>query len=206
MSRASEAVQGLIEVQDDLPFEVGKPLQSVMRKPRPSDADGEDDAEESSHMAGRLVGREAIIRYLEAGRARFTVRSKRTGTRFTYRATRPSKEQALASAAQRGYSNASRPVWISVLVGQDNVGEYAFLGTVWPSPNGYALRRSAKSHIGEEAPSLRAMQWLCKALNGASDIEQAEVWHEGRCGRCGRVLTVPESVESGFGPECVGRL
>jgi len=27
-----------------------------------------------------------------------------------------------------------------------------------------------------------------------------------RCGRCGRVLTVPESVESGFGPECIGRL
>jgi hypothetical protein len=29
-----------------------------------------------------------------------------------------------------------------------------------------------------------------------------EVWHEGRCGRCGRALTVPESVERGIGPEC----
>jgi hypothetical protein len=32
------------------------------------------------------------------------------------------------------------------------------------------------------------------------------VWHEGRCGRCGRKLTVPESIESGFGPECASIL
>ena len=31
-----------------------------------------------------------------------------------------------------------------------------------------------------------------------------EVWHEGICGRCGRKLTVPESVERGLGPECAG--
>src|ERR1019366_4832357 len=29
-----------------------------------------------------------------------------------------------------------------------------------------------------------------------------EVWHEGKCGRCGRKLTVPESIERGIGPEC----
>jgi hypothetical protein len=32
-----------------------------------------------------------------------------------------------------------------------------------------------------------------------------EVWHEGRCGACGRRLTVPESIERGLGPECYGR-
>lgn len=26
--------------------------------------------------------------------------------------------------------------------------------------------------------------------------------HEGKCGRCGRKLTVPRSVETGIGPEC----
>jgi hypothetical protein len=30
-----------------------------------------------------------------------------------------------------------------------------------------------------------------------------EFRHEGRCGRCGRTLTVPESIDSGFGPECI---
>jgi hypothetical protein len=32
-----------------------------------------------------------------------------------------------------------------------------------------------------------------------------ELWHEGRCGKCGRALTVPESIESGLGPVCESR-
>jgi hypothetical protein len=33
--------------------------------------------------------------------------------------------------------------------------------------------------------------------------ESLEIWHEGSCLRCGRKLTVPESIESGYGPECI---
>jgi len=29
-----------------------------------------------------------------------------------------------------------------------------------------------------------------------------EIWHEGRCGRCNRKLTVPASIALGIGPEC----
>lgn len=35
---------------------------------------------------------------------------------------------------------------------------------------------------------------------------KVEFWHEGRCGRCGRKLTVPESIKSGFGEECIKRM
>jgi hypothetical protein len=30
-----------------------------------------------------------------------------------------------------------------------------------------------------------------------------EIWHEGRCGKCGRTLTVPDSIANGLGPECI---
>jgi hypothetical protein len=33
-----------------------------------------------------------------------------------------------------------------------------------------------------------------------------EVWHEGTCGKCGRALTVPSSIENGLGPECIKSL
>jgi len=205
-------IRELIDMKDDLPFTPGKPLQHAVKKAG-IEAD-EEDATDSSHMAGRLEGREAIIRYIEAGKARFTVRSKKTGQRFTFRAKRPSKEQQEARNVVSGYAagnsygivrnaNANtRPIWVAVLTGQDNNTSYEFLGTIWPSANGYSFRRSPKSRISETAPSCLAIQWLCKALNGASAIDQCEVWHEGRCGRCGRVLTVPESV----GPECIGKL
>jgi hypothetical protein len=36
--------------------------------------------------------------------------------------------------------------------------------------------------------------------------ECIEIWHEGKCGKCGRQLTVPSSIETGIGPECIKTL
>jgi hypothetical protein len=33
-----------------------------------------------------------------------------------------------------------------------------------------------------------------------------EVWHEGFCGKCGKRLTVPNSIEIGIGPDCIKKL
>jgi hypothetical protein len=33
-----------------------------------------------------------------------------------------------------------------------------------------------------------------------------EFWHEGKCCRCGRKLTVPASIASGIGPECATKI
>jgi hypothetical protein len=30
--------------------------------------------------------------------------------------------------------------------------------------------------------------------------------HEGHCGRCGRTLTHPDSINTGYGPECAARI
>lgn len=35
---------------------------------------------------------------------------------------------------------------------------------------------------------------------------QVQFWHEGRCGHCGRRLTVPASIFTGFGPDCAEKL
>jgi hypothetical protein len=33
-----------------------------------------------------------------------------------------------------------------------------------------------------------------------------EVHHNGHCARCGRMLTVPESLYTGFGPDCAQQI
>lgn len=53
----------------------------------------------------------------------------------------------------------------------------------------------------------RAFLWALPYLwRGAALPAPGRIYHLGRCGRCGRALTVPSSVESGFGPECAGRV
>ena len=59
--------------------------------------------------------------------------------------------------------------------------------------------------IGADAPSRKAFTWFWNRLRADADLSQCEVWHEGRCGRCSRVLTVPESLQTGLGPVCASR-
>lgn len=125
--------------------------------------------------------------FMLAGNATFTIVSKATGTRFTYRVRQP---------------DADKPHFVSVLTGSDNESSYTFLGTIFPDGT---YRHGKRSSIGENAPSAKAFSWLYASLGSPSFESQCDVWHEGRCCRCGRKLTVPSSIEAGIGPECAGK-
>ena len=135
----------------------------------------------NADMRGQLVsGRRAG--YILAGLATFTIRNPQTGTRFTYKVTKTADE---------------RPFYfVGCLSGPDNTVDYSYLGVL----DHGKFRLTAKSKAGLDAPSVQAFQWL----TGHWEDARVEVWHEGRCGRCGKKLTVPESIESGIGPVCVG--
>lgn len=125
-------------------------------------------------------------RFILAGHATFTLTSERTGVRFTYKIR--AKE---VTAGQTLH-------FVSVLTGSDNESDYTFLGTIF---GGATFKHSAKSHIGKDAPSAKAFTWCFPRIMSRSLVEAA-VHHEGKCGRCGRKLTVPHSIEIGLGPEC----
>ena len=157
--------------------------------------------EHAAPLRGRIEDVDAFRKFLTAGKASFTVVSKKTGERLTFLARRPKDD------ARPGL----KPTWMSVLNGPDNTSDYGFLGTLWVRPDGRTTYApGTQIAIGPDAPSQRAMRWLAEGLSspagGAVLFRHAEFWHEGRCGRCGRKLTVPESVASGFGPECIGRV
>ena len=57
-----------------------------------------------------------------------------------------------------------------------------------------------------EAQSALAFNWVWRAISTDNVPEFVSVHHAGRCGRCGRKLTVPTSIESGFGPDCLGKV
>lgn len=139
----------------------------------------------------QITDPEKIRRFATAGRARLTLVSERTGQRFTY--------QVKAKKDEGG--NPTDFFFVSVLTGPQNTSDYTYLGCV---TNGRFVN-DRRLRIGLEAPSRRAFQWFWRRLQGSQDLSECEVWHEGRCGRCSRVLTVPESIESGLGPICAGR-
>ena len=122
-----------------------------------------------------------IKTFVLAGNSTFTILNSQTGNRFTYK-VRKAKENDI--------------YFVSVLTGSDNNNNYTFIGYI---KNNY-FNHSKKSRISEESTSFKAFSWLFRNITNIPSV--VEVWHEGKCGRCGRTLTTPESVQRGLGPEC----
>lgn len=131
-----------------------------------------------------------LAQFVLGGNATFTVVSKKTGARFTFK----------VRAAKGDGDNL--PHFVTVLTGSDNEQDYSFLGTIFADGN---YRHGRKSVIGQTAPSACAFQWLWQHIEDPALSDKVEFWHEGRCCRCGRKLTVPSSIEAGIGPECAGK-
>lgn len=124
--------------------------------------------------------------FVFAGNAVFTVRSAKTETRFTFLVEGSEDRKAF---------------FVSVLNGSDNTSDFGFIGTLFPD-NRVFRHSLRKSTISPQAPSAVAAKWVCERIANALPLNNCELWHEGKCGRCGRRLTVPESIETGLGPEC----
>jgi hypothetical protein len=123
-----------------------------------------------------------------AGNAVFTLQSKKTGERFTYR----------VRAADQGPMH-----FVAVLTGPNNATDWKYLGFL---RRGVYFHGGAKARISATAPSAKAFDWFWRNTARGVEMPSLEVHHEGKCGRCGRPLTVPESIASGFGPECLGKV
>jgi hypothetical protein len=145
--------------------------------------------------ASRLESRESIERFIVAGKAIFTVVSKATGKRFTFKVK---------------LSDDGDIAFVSVLSGSDNTSDYTYLGIIRRdhvqvgAPFDFGSYRSTRgSRVSSNAPSQLAARWFFGALGreDAEQLDKCEVWHEGRCCRCD-----PESIEAGIGPKCAGEV
>jgi len=101
-----------------------------------------------------------------------------------------------------------KPVFfVSILSGPDNESDYRYIGILTFDGQ---VRTTAKSALQPTSMPVRLLNRTLRLLwnDDLTDLTEAgfKLHHEGRCGRCGRKLTVPESVETGLGPECAGKV
>jgi len=136
-----------------------------------------------------LASPEAALRFMLAGNAIVTFRSRATDTRFTYR----------VRASEDG-----RVYFVALLGGPDNNSDYRYLGYIRRDA---FFHGGAKAKVAYDASSAKAFKWVWEQLQRKIDTRKVlEIWHEGKCGRCGRRLTVPSSIASGIGPDCAEQM
>jgi hypothetical protein len=138
--------------------------------------------------------------FVLAGRSIFTIELPED-----YRAKHDLKPHYTFRVDHKAADGKWQETWfVKFLTGSDNVRDYSYLGLL-NVENGQ-VRITAKSKLGENNLVVKLLNRTL-ALIWASDINPMlekgfGLHHEGRCGKCGRVLTTPESVERGIGPEC----
>lgn len=128
----------------------------------------------------------SLRQYTTAGNATFTVLSKRTGHRYTFRVRK-------ARSPREGQKDV--PLFVGVRTGNS----YVHLGTFF----GNTFRHSR--YVGQHDERSRAFCWVWNHLDNLPQ-DKVEFIPSGLCCRCGRTLTTPESVARGIGPECAGLL
>lgn len=130
-------------------------------------------------------------KFFTAGRAVFTIETPDRG-HFTYKITKNKPKQ-----------DKSVVYFVALLTGPDNTQDYTYLGIM--TEDG-AVRLTAKSKYSEDTYAVRLLRRTLNVVFADQIHLMTEkgfnLHHEGKCGRCGRALTVPESILSGIGPEC----
>lgn len=125
--------------------------------------------------------------YIFAGNAIFTVVSTKMGWRYTYKITQ-------TKSNKDNYK-------VQVLYGSDNTEDYKHIGIL----NKRLL--SLESYCMGSNQTRLLMSFIHMLLNSLIEWpETCEFYKSGKCAACGRLLTTPESIESGYGPRCYSRI
>lgn len=147
-----------------------------------------------------MLGKE----FVTAGRAIFTVEvpaefssENATQTHYTFKVVR--------KPAKDGYRET---FFVNLLTGPDNTSDYTYLGIINAETGKVILTKASK--FSDDTWPVRIVRRVLACLwDGTTDRIEAAGWqlhHNGYCGRCASLLTVPSSIESGFGPECIEKI
>lgn len=109
---------------------------------------------------------------------------------------------------KEGSNGFSDTFFVSLLTGPDNTNSFTYLGIL--NPDNGQIRTTAKSCLNGESLQVKLINRALKLVwenNTQPLVEKGfALHHEGKCGRCGRKLTVPLSIETGIGPECASKM
>lgn len=123
--------------------------------------------------------------FFTGGKAVFTV-SNPTGEHYTYKILKP---------------DSASPFFVSLLAGPNNTEDFTYIGVFMPQMA--TLKMTRASEMNENSMPVKVFKWAVQQLFLKKEIPEGyRIQHEGLCCRCGRALTVPESIDDGIGPEC----
>lgn len=127
----------------------------------------------------KMTNTSQIAEFVFAGKAIFTIKSLTSNSHWTFR-----------------FKQKDKIFFVSIL---NHNQDYTYLGYINSSRQ---YRTTSKSQYSPDHPAHTVIKYLLAYLAAGKLHPKFEFYHEGKCGRCGRPLTDPQSIARGLGPTC----
>lgn len=134
-----------------------------------------------------------VLDFLLAGRCKTTIKSSKTGQKFTYQINvrKEDKDKKIGDTIY----------FIQLAYGYMKF-QYAGLMKINRETGEVSYCQGKKGKCSYDSPSIKGLTWLIKRELTGRDTDGLMVYHLGYCAKCGRELTDPVSIEYGLGPTC----
>lgn len=120
--------------------------------------------------------------FVSAGNANFTITSKKTGTHYTYHITKKGNR------------------WFVRI--QTTYGESVYAGYLTNYLGKWVFYKGQNGNCSADDTRVLALMWTLYHCDDIDFTDKIKFQHLGKCCKCGRPLTNPESIDLGIGPEC----
>lgn len=125
------------------------------------------------------------LSFIMGGNSLFTIYIQTTGKHYTFKVLQ--------------HHQVENRFKVMILNGPDNTHNYKEFGHIIVE-NGVPLFHKGHYSFNRDYAELFDIIFLNFSIG--VEMPTVTIFHSGRCCRCGRLLTVPESIVSGIGPEC----
>lgn len=137
-------------------------------------------------IANNLLEPKYIESYVFQNKSTVTIRSKKSGEHFTY------------NIVKDKYADYYR---IYLLVGEDNERSFRYIGLYYRDRREYYLPGLYREYNQPVPLSIKVIRYVLQNIDNLPDT--IEIYHSCKCALCGRKLTTPASLRTGFGPKCI---
>ena len=136
--------------------------------------------------SSKLDGKDNIKNYVLQGRGVVTLKSP-TGKHHSYFFKKPVHESNFPEGTRFVYTLGSGAIWhYTAMLEYDHK----------------IIRPTFNSYYSELTEEFQGAKYIVKMMNKDMSNSPMELYHEGVCANCGRKLTNPKSLKTGFGPKC----
>lgn len=128
-----------------------------------------------------IVKHDVALDHIFGGKSYVTFLNSESGNRFTFKVV--AKDNIF---------------FVNVLTSPD---VYTYVGFY----DGKNYMHSKKTKISIDSQSIRTFNYVINKLRLGKLSDFIEIYNDGKCSKCGKRLTTPESIVRGIGPECAKR-